>query len=289
MPRHPFSIMATTPGTKPGAFLPRWFGRLGNNIQQISNAIYYCKEKGIHFDMAPHPFIGNIEYSFGEKRQSGNADKWSYFYYFDGPECDFAGISVEELNHNRKPVCQYFIAPHLKLDMEYIQKNPLDKNILVIHLRSGDVYRNPHPSFIQNPVMYYAKLVEMFGLENIYVLAEDRNCPINTFFLRLNIPIHILDEKESYTTLLRAKNLASSGTGSYVMSAALCSLNLEKFFCTNIWLDHSLNASMLKDHLEVYCMPIDSNKYIKKGEWTSSVETLNKLLTYTEDTSFRRL
>ena len=289
MLRHPFSIMATTPGTKPGAFLPRWFGRLGNNIQQISNAIYYCKERCIHFDMAPHPLIESIDYDFGEIRQPGNIDKWSYFYYFDGPECDFPDLDVDALNKNRKQICQYLILPNFKLDIDKIYYEPFDTKTLVIHLRSGDVYSNPHPNYVQNPIMYYATLVEKYGLENIYVLSEDRNCPINTFFFRLNIPVHIQDEKESYTTLLRAQNLASSGSGSYVVSAALCSPNLKTFYCTNLWLENSLNASMLKDHLEVLYMPIDSNKYIKKGEWNSSVETLNKLLTYTEDTSFRRL
>lgn len=281
--------MATIPGTRPGAFLPRWFGRLGNNIQQISNAIYYCRDKGIHFDMAPHPFIDNIELHFGEERKPGNIDKWSYFYYFNGPECDFPDIDIVKLNSNRRQICQHLIFPYLKLDINNILAKPFDEETLVIHLRSGDIYSNPHPNYVQNPIIYYAKLVEMYGPKNIYVLSEDRNCPINIFFLRLNIPIHVLDEKESYSILLKAKNLASSGTGSYVVSAALCSPHLKRFYCTDIWLDNSLNALMLKDHVEVYCMPIDSNKYISKGEWNSSVETLNKLLTYTEDTSFRRL
>jgi hypothetical protein len=281
--------MATTPGIKPGAFLPRWYGRLGNNIQQISNAIYYCNRNSIYFDMAPHPFINDIVYNFGETRQPGNIDKWSYFFYFNGPECDFPEIDIEKLNKNRKQICQYLIFPKLKLDIDKIRYKPFDDKILVIHLRSGDAYSSPHPDFRQNPLMYYVKLVEMYGPENIYVLSEDRNCPINTFFMRLNIPIHILDEKESYSVLLRATNLASSGTGTYVVSAALCSPNIKRFYCTDIWFDTGLNASMLKDYIEVYCMPIDSNKYIKKGEWDSSIRTLNKILTYTEDTSFRRL
>lgn len=239
--------------------------------------------------MAPHPFIDNIELHFGEERKPGNMDKWSYFYYFNGPECDFPDIDIDKLNNNRRQVCQHLIFPYLKLDTNNILAKPFDEETLVIHLRSGDAYNNPHPNFIQNPLMYYAQLVEMYGPKNIYVLSEDRNCPINIFFLRLNIPIHVLDEKESYTTLLKAKNLASSGSGSYVISAALCSPNLKRYYCTDIWFENSLNASMLKEHVEVYCMPIDSNKYIKKGEWNSSVETLNKLLTYTEDTSFRRL
>ena len=46
---------------------------------------------------------------------------------------------------------------------------------------------------------------------------------------------------------------------------------------------------MLKDHLDVLCLAIDGNKYISKGDWKITNETIQKMLSYTEDTSFRRL
>jgi hypothetical protein len=45
---------------------------------------------------------------------------------------------------------------------------------------------------------------------------------------------------------------------------------------------------MLKDHLEVFMMPL-GDKYIKIGEWKYSPETFEKLYNYSEYTSFRRL
>jgi hypothetical protein len=103
------------------------------------------------------------------------------------------------------------------------------------------------------------------------------------------IPILYLPEADSLEVLLTAESLATSGVGSYAIAAALCSRNIKKLYCTNIWLDESLTPVMLKDHLDVLCMDIDPYKYIKKGDWKITNESITKLLTYTENKSFRRL
>ena len=37
-----------------------WFGRTGNNIQSISNAIYFCRLKGFNFHSPPNSFIEEL-------------------------------------------------------------------------------------------------------------------------------------------------------------------------------------------------------------------------------------
>ena len=278
--------MATTPGYKQGAFLPKWFGRFGNNIQQLSNALYYCEKNKIHFDMAPHPLIEDIVLPFGETRMPGDENQWSYFYFLRGEECNFPGENLEVLNFQRKLICEKYIYPKLKIDHSKVEE-PFDG--LVIHLRAGDVFSNPHSHYVQNPLMYYTELIKKYYIGNAIVVAEDNSHPLLSIFTRLNIPILQLSEQDSLEVLLSAEAIATSGVGSYGIAAALCSRNLKKLFCTNLWLDEGLNPTMLKDHLDVFCMDIDEYKYIKKGDWKITNETIHKLLSYTENTLFRRL
>lgn len=278
--------MATTPGYKQGAFLPKWFGRFGNNIQQITNAIYFCEKYKIHFDMAPHPMIEDIELPFGERRMPGDENQWSYFYFLEGEECNLPNEDLNVLNFQRKEICEKYIYPKLKIDHSKVEER---FDGLVIHLRSGDVFQNPHPDYVQNPLQYYAKLVEQYYKGNTIIIVEDNMHPLLPIFQKSNIPVLQLSEKDSLEVLLSAEAIATSGVGSYAIAAALCSRNIKKLFCTDIWLNGSLNPSMLKEHLDVFCMAIDGNKYINKGDWKITSETMQKMLSHTEDTSFRRL
>lgn len=278
--------MATTPGKKSDAFLPQWFGRFGNNIQQISNAIYYCRKHEIYFDMAPHPMIEDIELPFGEKRMPGNENQWSYFYFMKGEECNFPEEDLKVLNFQRKEICEKYIYPKLKIDHVKVEETFPG---LVIHLRSGDVFSNPHSHYVQNPLFYYVKIIEQYYQGNAIILAEDDRHPLLPIFKQSNIPVLQLSETDSLEVLLSAEAIATSGVGSYAIAAALCSRNIKKLFCTDIWLEDSLTPLMLKEHLDVFCMAIDGNKYISKGDWKITNETLQKMVSYTEDTSFRRL
>ena len=50
---------------------------------------------------------------------------------------------------------------------------------------------------------------------------------------------------EDYATLLSAKNLATSGVGTFGISAALCSQNIKNFFTSDAYLTEHLNYTML--------------------------------------------
>ena len=272
-------------------FLPRWYGRLGNNIQQISNGIYFCRQNNIHFTSPDQPMIEAIDLNFGDTPYKIREDSDNWFYHFDKPWTDF-DVDIADLNLQRKNICEEYILPKLKVNhtpntLDNIT-DPLPDDVLVIHIRSGDLYTNWPGSHTQNPLKYYIELYNMYQ-GKVIIVAEDDNNPIVKEFQKLNATIYIWMIRDAYEMLLRARNLASSGSGSFVMGAALCSKNLKKFYCTNLWLPNSINPTMLKDHLEVNCADIDLNKYIKVGEWNLSRDTIDKLINYNETISFRRL
>lgn len=268
-------------------FIPRWFGRLGNNIQQISNGIYFCRQNKIHFTSPDHPHINPIDINFGDTEYRIKDTSHNWFYFFQGEDADFQ-VDEYDLNLQRKKICEEYILPKLKINHAELD-DVFDEDILVAHIRSGDVYSpRTHPAYVQNPLSYYLQLYEMFNGKVIFV-TEDTDSIIAKAFDNLNIHINVLDVTQSMSLMLRAKAIATSGVGTFALSAAFCSKNIKKLYCTNLWLPDALNPSMLKEHLDVYSADINDNKYIKVGEWKHSSEALNKVISYNELISFRRL
>lgn len=267
-------------------FIPRWFGRLGNNIQQLSNGIYFCRDNRIHFTSPDHPAINSIDLNFGDNKFAISSNSHNWFYFFNGSDADFS-TDIESLNFHRKGICEEFILPNLKINHSELDE-PLPDDVLVIHIRSGDIYTHWPSAHPQNPFAYYVKLFNMYQGKVIFLVEDLRN-PIVDYFSKITTDTRVCSIEDSYSLLLRARNIASSGVGSFVMGAALCSKNIKKFYCTDLWLADSLNPTMLKDHIEVYCAHLIGDKYIKIGEWHCSTETIDKILNYNEDILFGRL
>jgi len=267
-------------------FIPRWYGRLGNNIQQISNAIYFCRENGIHFTSPDHPMIKAIDIPFGtiEYKIPETSNNW--FYHFEKEYSDF-DVDIDRLNLLRKNICEDYILPNLKVDHEKL-KEPLPYDTLVVHIRSGDIYTNFPNTHPQNPLMYYIELYRRFNEKVIFVAEDDKN-PIVQYFQSIKADIRIWWVEDTYTLLLRAQNLATSGAGSFAISSAFCSTNLRNFYCTDLYIDHSLNPTMLKEQLNVFIADVSGNKYFRVGEWSSAKNNINKILDYQENIIFRRL
>jgi len=208
-------------------FIPRWFGRLGNNIQQISNGIYYCEKNNVKFTSPEHPFINAIELTFGDNEFKISESSHNWFYFFEGPDKDF-DADITDLNFKRKEICEKYILPNLKVNHDELDQ-PIGDDVCVAHIRSGDVYSHaPHPSYVQNPLSFYLELYKRFNQKVIFITEDD------------TIP-------------------------------------------------NALNPSMLKEHLDVYSMDINGDKYIRVGEWNYSENTIAKVLQYNEDILFRRL
>ena len=265
-------------------FIPRWFGRLGNNIQQISNAIYFCRKNGISFSSPESVYINSISKQFGNSSYTIQENSNNWFYFFNGPDADFEA-DTKELNSQRKSICEEYVLPALKINHEELN-TPIEE--LVIHIRSGDLYTRWPATHTQNPLEYYTQLYLMFE-GKIIIVAEDSNNPIVEILQKFNLDIRILNEMDSYTLLLRAKNLATSGAGSFAISSAFCSPNLKNIYCTDLYLENSLNPTMLKEQLNVFMADVSGNKYFKVGEWNTAQHDINRVLNYEDHISFRRL
>jgi hypothetical protein len=140
-----------------------WFGRLGNNIQQLALAILYAKLNELKVITPEHPNIQSIVY--------GPHSYWPFspivknrFFFFRSTEEHPSDIemSYDYICENISVIAQQHIAPNLKFQI----REPLNDDVLVIHLRGGDIYskvNNANPSYVQNPLSFYQALISGFN------------------------------------------------------------------------------------------------------------------------------
>tara|TARA_R110002033_G_scaffold74953_1_gene126333 strand:- start:67 stop:864 length:798 start_codon:yes stop_codon:yes gene_type:complete len=256
-----------------------WFGRVGNNIQQISNAIYFCRLNGFNFHCPPlkvygHTLIEQFSENFGVESNFS-----STFYSYYGKEKDF-NCDVNELNSQRKDICETFILPQLKIPL---LKDPLPSSTLVVHIRGGDIFnRNPAyqtipGDYVQNPLCFYEKLFKEF--KSVLIVTQDFSNPvIKPLQKKQKVKIISSSVEKDFHWLLRAKNLATSGVGTFAMAAALCSKNIENLFCTDLFDRGHLNPTMIEGKINVEVNNLTD--YIQIGEWKNTLPQRELMLKY---------
>jgi len=90
----------------------------------------------------------------------------------------------------------------------------LDKNDLLIHIRSGDIFHgnNPHPNYIPPPLFYYVDIIKKNNFNRIYLIAQDRKNPCIEKLLQLfpKIIFKIQSLEEDIKIILGATNIVTS-------------------------------------------------------------------------------
>ena len=248
-----------------------WYGRLGNNIQQICNGIIFSSVNGDGFFTPPHEFIDRLVIN----QESKTMVRPNRFFHYNTQNKDF-DIDIEYLYRNIANVARQYVVPAFNFSVD----KAFDNNVLVIHIRSGDIFaheHNPPHDYVPNPLCYYLTLIEEY--ESVIVVTEPDNYnPIVDELRKLDkVTVQSKSVGEDFATLMRAKNLASSGTGTFAVAAALCSSNIQKFYCTNLYLDEHLNPEMLMatENIEVHMMELKN--YIELKTWKND-ETQRKFI-----------
>jgi hypothetical protein len=175
-------------------------------------------------------------------------------------------------------ICKEYIEPHLKLPSRKI----IPDDTVVIHIRSGDIFDQIHSNghqYTPNPLDFYNKLLSNFE-RAIVVTEPDKNNPI-VEILRQNAKVTVQSSSvaEDFATLMSAKNLANSGVGTFCVAAALCSDEIQNFYCTDLILTEHLNCNMLMG-TDITVHQLELNNYLQVGEWTNTEEQRNFILEY---------
>ena len=265
-----------------------WSGRLGNNIQQTANCLMLAESCGHSFSQTlDHEIIDKFDHNFGQdgKHIQGRFYTWEPIVNCENSTLDGGneiGVSKDYAYQNMGRICKNFIYPHIKVP----KLEPLDDNTLVIHIRGGDIIAHeysvekPH-NYVQNPLSYYLTLIEDF--ENVIVVVEpENNNPVVPELRKIDrLKFQSLSIAEDYATLLAAKNLATSGVGTFGVSAALCSQNIKNLYTSNIYLTEHLNCTMLYNtDVTVYEVELKGYIPVYPCSWRNDAEQRKLMLEY---------
>lgn len=188
------------------------YGRLGNNILQLSNAIFLSEAMNtstIYINKGFCFIHNNITTSKGIKIiPTGKAPKETVTLY-----SELFGLKAK--GHFPETRGYEFGNESLK-DIPRIET---DDEALYIHVRSGDVFKdNPNKYYGQPPLCYYESIINIWGFKDVYVIAEDTKNPVIDALIKKYNVTHInTTVPETIGYILSAKNVAIS-SGSFVPS-----------------------------------------------------------------------
>lgn len=260
-----------------------WCGRFGNNIQQISNAIFYCEENKMTFISPDNYLINPFVLSFGDKYCPPH-----YFFFHvnsvTGQGNAHFNCDLEKIRLNRRRICLQYIKDNLKINKNNINK--IDKDTVVVHVRSGDIFSKTNyycpviSRYLQNPLKYYLNIIKDF--DRVIVLTEDYQNPVLNELKKIDkVEIKICSIEETIETMLSATNLVSSGVSSFPIACALLSDNIENLYCSNFQLDEIINyKEFFDDNVNIHITNIDEDRYIKSNEWLNTEEQRKLMIEY---------
>lgn len=203
--------------------LKKWYGRLGNNIIQLSNiidiAITY--KHNVIFNTKKHDFfdISVIVKYFSKYNNSKKiTDRYNFLHKH---KMSYSNkIFIENVEERNKLLYNSFLINDI---------NKLPENDLVIHIRSGDIFLpKPHPLYVPPPLTYYIKEIEKYNYNKIHIICEDTINPVVDKLLKLyNNSVHKINTlKEDVRIILGATNIIFS-VGTLIPSLMLLSNNIK--------------------------------------------------------------
>ncbi|MFZ1024705.1 MAG: discoidin domain-containing protein [Limnoraphis robusta] len=153
--------------------------RFGNSVRQLSRAYNIAKDIGVLRIYLPNFWYmreGKYDTPSGLQIINTNqADLSSERIVLEG--IFFYGKTLAPLSKTKPN--PYFTMVDLidTLHLKHSAK-PLGENDLVIHIRSGDIFKNPHLAYGQPPLSFYQKIVELKTWYSISLVFEDKSNPI---------------------------------------------------------------------------------------------------------------
>ena len=258
----------------------KWRGRLGNNIIQLKNIIGIALYYNYNIILPYHKYF-NKKYIIINKSISilnNKIQDSTDFFTLNTIKIHNKDIDYHNIfNKETKKKIKKIITPLFKYDSSELSELP--ENILLIHIRGGDIFsNNPNPNYIVPPLSYYINIIEKNKnrYRYIYLLSEDDKNPCIEALI--NLYSNIRYKKRSFELdiklILRAKNIIIS-YGTFVPSL----LNLSDYI-ENVYYPSYLvfNKFLIKD---VKFHKVNLDDYRKKiNKWVNNTNQNDIIINY---------
>ena len=239
-----------------------YFSRFGNNLQQIAIGILYSQKLNANFYVKNHIRVQNFSVINKPLLSYFSLFKQHYrFFYFQGQKDLPTQILSEDyiIKHIEKTFKSYILP-----NIDFIKDINVPHDTLVIHIRSGDIFDIPISSYYQNPINYYENLIKNYK-NVILVTSEEQNNPVIKVLLKNNkVKLQTSSLENDFNLLANARNLATSGVGTFPIAAALLSTKLKNFYYTNLFSEEHLNPKMLFNNQVIHHLYTVEDNYKDK-------------------------
>lgn len=245
-----------------------WYGRTGNNIFQVGNALVHAYFNKSVFSCPNHELFHSFSAPFGYTPPS------SGWYFHVDPEA-YGGLAT--FTALRLKLIQEFLLPKLSLPaIDADLRKLIDDGAVVAHARGGDVFQNTPPSnYIQHPLDFYLHLQKIH--KKVILLFEDKTNPVVTE-LSKDPDFHLYSHQASvdFSIFSQARSIALGGVGTFVPSACLLNKNLTNIYYSSV----APIAPYLPNSTQINQIYIGLPDYIPENMWTASEEQKNLMLKY---------
>jgi len=220
--------------------IQKWYGRLGNNLIQLKNALHIALFFHFNVQFPKHPLFSidyivlNKNITRGENCLTSRHD----FFYVDKLEISKSNNSVVVVDmatifkNNTKQAIDILkmVFVYNCVAMSSLKRPPFD--VVVIHMRSGDIFdKNPHEKYIMPPLSYYKNILNANVFHTVILVAQDTKNPCILALLKLfpTIQFKIQSLEKDIKLILEATHIVVS-FGTFVPSLLLLSNNVQHIY-----------------------------------------------------------
>jgi len=250
------------------AKITHWYGRTGNNILQVCNALVHAYHSRSVFSCPDHPLFNSFSIPFGYAPVTSG-------YFFDLSPMAYGGL--EHFKSLRLKLAQQFLLPRLNLpQLSNHIHDLIDAGAVVAHARGGDVFGiSPPPNYIQHPLDFYLHIAKIHN--KVILVYEDEANPI-VGALSANPSFNLIsnDPLIDFSIFTQAKYIALGGVGTFVPSACLLNTKLSTIYYSTVaslepYLPFETNSNKV-------CINLDG--YIPADGWSATSFQKNIMLNY---------
>ena len=245
-----------------------WFGRLGNNVIQIVNAIHYAKMKNHkRVVFPPHKMLSSttIELNHINEVRSENV------------EDNFFHLKKYDIASPEPYIMKLYFQEYIRNIFKIEKSNRLnDLSTMYVHFRGGDIFsNNPHNSYVQPPLTYYKNIIKHY--KKVKLICEDDSNPcIKELLKNENVEYEANSLSKDLSILSNVPNLII-GFGTFGFLLYLMNENLKNLYIPDFFVK-VLPKGSWGNNVNVHI--VEFPNYIKVGEWRNSIEQRRIMLEY---------
>ena len=249
--------------------LESWFGRLGNNIVQLNNAIHIALYYKHNIVFKEEHELFNLklisDYFSKYKNEEIISGKFYYRNQTNYPHYIYNKNNEEKI----KLLKDAFLIKNV---------NKLDENDLVVHIRSGDIFNTCiNNDYIPPPLSYYIEEINKVKYKKLIILSENKENPIVDKLLNIykNAIYNENSLKEDIKIILGTSQIIYS-VGSFIPSLLKISNNIK--YSVGFNLPKNLDYSMFK---HPWLHSDKNEEYFKKlYPWKCTKEQIDFMLSF---------